>query len=157
MSDHEDAIRRVTFAVRGLVLEVDQYRRTVAARYDISVPGLITLADLRQSGPLTPRAIGNRLGWTTGGVTALVDRLEGGGYVRRAPNPTDRRSVLVHLTDRGRRATARLFARFDDAVARATEESGVNHEQLIVFLEVTAASLGGRNDRHGQRASDRPA
>lgn len=147
MSGSEDDVRRVTFAVRGLVLEIDRYRRTLAAGYDISVPGLITLADLRQSGPLTPRAISDRLGWTTGGVTALIDRLESAGYVRRAPHPTDRRSVLIHLTDRGRRATAKLFARFDDAVARAAHESGVKDEQLIAFLEATAASLGGIRHR----------
>jgi DNA-binding MarR family transcriptional regulator len=40
--------------------------------------------------------------------TSLLDRLERGGLVRRELNPADRRSLLVHITDRGRELTARL-------------------------------------------------
>jgi DNA-binding MarR family transcriptional regulator len=35
----------------------------------------------------------------TGGITGIVDRLERAGYVRRAPHPTDRRSVIVQPKD----------------------------------------------------------
>lgn len=35
-------------------------------------------------------------------ATALVDRLEKGGYVARVPDPSDGRARLVRLTDRGR-------------------------------------------------------
>jgi DNA-binding MarR family transcriptional regulator len=41
-------------------------------------------------------------------LTSLLDRLERAGLVRRAPNPADRRSFLIHLTDRGRELTTRL-------------------------------------------------
>lgn len=40
--------------------------------------------------------------------TSLLDRLERDGLVRREPNPADRRSFLVHLTERGRGLTTRL-------------------------------------------------
>src|ERR671919_2534110 len=40
--------------------------------------------------------------------TSLLDRLERAGLVRRELNPADRRSLLVHITDRGRELTARL-------------------------------------------------
>jgi DNA-binding MarR family transcriptional regulator len=38
---------------------------------------------------------------TVGGTSQAVDRLERDGYCRRVPNPTDRRSSLLELTDRG--------------------------------------------------------
>jgi len=38
---------------------------------------------------------------TSGGVTRIVDRLQGRGLVRRVPHPTDRRSALVELTPTG--------------------------------------------------------
>jgi DNA-binding MarR family transcriptional regulator len=38
---------------------------------------------------------------TSGAMTSRLDRLEGAGLVTRAPDPTDRRGVLVHLTERG--------------------------------------------------------
>jgi DNA-binding MarR family transcriptional regulator len=40
--------------------------------------------------------------------TSLLDRLERDGLVRRELNRDDRRSLLVHITDRGRELTTRL-------------------------------------------------
>jgi DNA-binding MarR family transcriptional regulator len=37
------------------------------------------------------------MGLSSGGVTVALDRLERAGYVRRRPNPSDRRSLLVTL------------------------------------------------------------
>ncbi len=38
---------------------------------------------------------------TTGAMTSRLDRLERAGLIRRAPDPADRRGVLVRLTPRG--------------------------------------------------------
>jgi DNA-binding MarR family transcriptional regulator len=38
---------------------------------------------------------------TTGAMTARLDRLERAGLITRATSPTDRRAVLVRLTERG--------------------------------------------------------
>lgn len=53
-------------------------------------------------GPLTPNEINAHLHLTSGSVTSLVDRLEQRGLVTRGPHPTDRRKVLVAITDAGR-------------------------------------------------------
>lgn len=39
---------------------------------------------------------------TSGSMTSLVDRLEDSGLVARQPHPTDRRGVLLGLTEQGR-------------------------------------------------------
>ena len=46
-------------------------------------------------------------------ATATVDRLEGAGYVRRVPDPTDARARLVVIAERGEEAIK---------IARAAEE-----------------------------------
>ena len=38
---------------------------------------------------------------TTGAMTARLNRLERAGLIRRAPDPADRRGVLIHLTRQG--------------------------------------------------------
>lgn len=53
----------------------------------------LNLLDL--SGPLTSGELAVRTGLTTGATTRLIDRLEKAGYVRRAPDPADRRKVMV--------------------------------------------------------------
>ncbi|WP_327700929.1 MarR family transcriptional regulator [Streptomyces decoyicus] len=59
------------------------------------------LAVLDRAGPVRISAIAAKLGIAARSVTEAVDALERDGLVRRAPDPTDRRAVLVTLTDRG--------------------------------------------------------
>jgi DNA-binding MarR family transcriptional regulator len=60
-----------------------------------------------EPGPLTVKQVAGMTGLTTGSATRLVDRLERGGYVVRAPDPQDRRLVLVTpMAERIARVTA---------------------------------------------------
>lgn len=58
------------------------------------------LADLGE--PLPPNKIAERLIISRASVTSLLDSLERRGYVRRVPHSTDRRMLLIELTDAGR-------------------------------------------------------
>jgi DNA-binding MarR family transcriptional regulator len=62
--------------------------------------------------------IATELGITTGGTSKLVDRIEANGYCRRLPNPEDRRSSLLELTEAGRRLLAEAGKAFDDELQR---------------------------------------
>jgi len=62
--------------------------------------------------------IATELGITTGGTSKLVDRIEANGYCRRLPNPADRRSSLVQLTEAGRRLFTEAGTAFDDELER---------------------------------------
>jgi len=62
------------------------------------------LSALRVAGPpyrLSPTRLGKGLMLSSAGVTSRIDRLERRGFVRRLPDPDDRRGVLVELTDSG--------------------------------------------------------
>ncbi len=67
----------------------------------VSAAGGLVLGILRDGGPLAPSELGARLIVTRATVTGVVDSLERRGFVRRAPNPSDRRSVLVEITPEG--------------------------------------------------------
>jgi len=85
------------------------YRRDVAlARHraafarslgatDVELRALIHLAE---QGELAPSAVADLLDLSSGGTTALIQRLERAGHVARNPHPSDRRSTLVRLTGR---------------------------------------------------------
>jgi DNA-binding MarR family transcriptional regulator len=61
-----------------------------------------TLAIIEGAGePPAPSIIAERLMVTTGSMTSLLDTLERRGLVRREAHPSDRRRLLVHLTDDG--------------------------------------------------------
>lgn len=57
---------------------------------------------LGADGPLTQRRLSEDLRCTPRNVTGLVDALEAAALVRREVHPTDRRAILVTLTDAGR-------------------------------------------------------
>ncbi|MGW2180396.1 MarR family winged helix-turn-helix transcriptional regulator [Streptomyces sp. NPDC001732] len=75
---------------------------------------LYALNTLELAGPMTPGELGTRTGLTTGPTTRLIDRLEQGGYVRRAADPTDRRKVIVEPIGRP--------AGLDEVMAPAREQ-----------------------------------
>lgn len=71
--------------------------------------------------------------------TSLLDRLERDGLVRREPNPADRRSFLVHLTERGRGLTGRLnrlLERLEDDIrARLRRAEAKGFQAVMAAVE----------------------
>jgi DNA-binding MarR family transcriptional regulator len=100
----ESNLRELTQAVRGLAAGADHYRRTIAAALGLSNSAVAAMGHLHHKGPLTPRALAADLALTTGSITALVDRLCEAGYAERTAHPSDRRSLFVALTAKGKRA-----------------------------------------------------
>jgi DNA-binding MarR family transcriptional regulator len=74
-------------------------------RFGIGRGEFDVLATLRRSGEpyaLAPKQLSDSLMLTTGGMTGRLDKLERAGLVVRTPDPGDRRSLRVRLTDAGR-------------------------------------------------------
>ncbi len=58
-------------------------------------------------GPLTQRDLTERLGIQPGSASEIVSKLESGGMIRRTPNPEDRRTMDIQLTEAGREEAVR--------------------------------------------------
>jgi DNA-binding MarR family transcriptional regulator len=74
------------------------------ARHGINVGEFDVLAALRRCGEpyqLSPNQLQNMVLISSGALTNRINRLEMAGLVRRTPDPTDRRGVIVTLTARG--------------------------------------------------------
>jgi DNA-binding MarR family transcriptional regulator len=71
-------------------------------------------------GPLTPTALAARMEMPLSTVLFRSGKLERRGHVERAPNPDDRRSYLLRLSDEGARLLAEARPRFR-ALAEAVE------------------------------------
>lgn len=74
---------------------------------------------------------------TTGAVTAVLDRLESAGYVRRVDDPNDRRRVLVEITEEARRLAHEAYGPIAEAgnelARRFTREQ---LEGILAFLRM---------------------
>jgi DNA-binding MarR family transcriptional regulator len=69
----------------------------------MSMTAISTLGTL-SGGAMRISELAEREGAAQPGMTALVNRLAAAGYVRRAPDPSDGRAILVHLTAEGEQA-----------------------------------------------------
>jgi DNA-binding MarR family transcriptional regulator len=89
----------------------------VFGRFGLTRGEVGMLSALRVAGPahrLSPTQLGRGLMLSSAGVTSRLDRLERRGLVARQPDPSDRRGIIVELTDTG-------LALVDDAVAAKTQ------------------------------------
>ena len=71
-------------------------------------------------GPWTPTALAARMAMPLSTVLFRVRRLEQRGHAERIPNPDDKRSYLVSLTDEGKKLLGQARPRFR-AYAEAVE------------------------------------
>ena len=67
-------------------------------------------------------AVGTALSTAATTTTTLVDRLEQRGLVRRVRDTTDRRKVLVEMTEEGWRRTHEFYAPLAERGARMLEQ-----------------------------------
>ena len=102
------------------------------------------LWELHQIGPSTQQRLAAALKVSPRNVTGLVDALEAGGFVQRRPHPTDRRALLVTLTDLGSRTTADMETDRQQAARQLVADLGQDElEQFSRSLDLVADRLNG--------------
>ena len=75
---------------------------------DITQSQVFTLLALEEQSPCRLSELSQRLKISAPTVTGLVDRLEKLQYLKRIPDPTDRRAIQVDLTDKGNKVIKKL-------------------------------------------------
>ncbi|MGW2723855.1 MarR family winged helix-turn-helix transcriptional regulator [Streptomyces sp. NPDC001492] len=94
----------VVHLLRAATVELALHSARFASRngmHPTDVRALIALMDASRAGEeMTAGRLGTALGLNSAGTTALVDRLERAGHVRRLRDPRDRRKVVIEVTER---------------------------------------------------------
>jgi len=111
MSYANDMTERTTTDDAGLAselrLSVMRLRRRLVGERDpeneLSIGAMAVLAGLEINGDMTLGALAQRERVQPPSMTRTVNCLEQGGYVSRLPSETDRRQVVISLTDKGLR------------------------------------------------------
>src|SRR5579883_2366152 len=98
--------RLIRQSIAGSIL----FNQSVADRFQLRLTDMQCLNILDLLGPVTPGKLAECTGLTTGGVTVMLDRLEKAKFVKREPNPSDRRSLLIRVNPRRVRQVNALYA-----------------------------------------------
>lgn len=133
-------------------------QKDLAAAFDgtpLTTSRVHCLWELSRLGPSTQATLASALEVTPRTVTSLVDALESSGYAERRPHPTDRRAVLVALTELGR-TTMTTMAREREQLATdlvgdldpgRLEDLAADLARIVERLERLMAAAGREAER----------
>jgi DNA-binding MarR family transcriptional regulator len=138
---------RIREALLRHALAAAEHRVLLGRLLGLAESDVLAVQHLAREGRMTPSALGARLHLTSGGTTALVQRLERAGHLERHPNPDDRRSVLVALSpgvqQRAGAALAPYVAELDRLVAMLSDDERATVERFL-------SAVAGAGTRHAE-------
>ncbi|KUN95026.1 MarR family transcriptional regulator [Streptomyces resistomycificus] len=142
---------RVVHQLRAITVELDLLGAEFAQRnglHPTDVRALICLLDAARADTLaTPGWLGRQLGLNSAGTTALVDRLERLGHVRRTRDSRDRRRVLLEVDDQAVALGQSFFGPLITEVVAATRAfSGTELATVERFLQNVREAVAEQRD-----------
>jgi MarR family transcriptional regulator, organic hydroperoxide resistance regulator len=98
MNSKQELEQKVFAAARVQGTSAVLFRNAIGRKLGLNVADSECLSFLGIKGTATPTELARYTGLTTGSTTAMLDRLEKSGFIRRRPNPKDRRGVIVEIS-----------------------------------------------------------
>lgn len=108
---------RVLAAVRRINRATDLHSRRLLRRFGITGPQLLVLREIGARGELSGSALARAVSVSLPTATEITARLEARGLVTRRRRSSDRRQVVVSLTDQGRRILGMAPSPLQDSFA----------------------------------------
>ena len=120
MSDPITSERQLADTVISVAAHVEAELEEALAEYRLSRPSFLVLDALERAEghTLNQRELVSALRRTSGTLSVRLGRLERARMITREPDPENRRSVTVTLTDRGRELVVRARPGYDERAAR---------------------------------------
>lgn len=153
----------VGLPITGRILRLAQYvtsgREHCLAEFGLTVADFDVLATLRRRAgaePVNVRDLQHAMMLSSSGVTKRLDRLEAAQLIERHPDPSDRRGVLIKLSEAGLDLIDRAVVAITDVESGAVADaigSDEERRQLENGLRrmLTAHERPGGHHRTGER------
>ncbi|MDR7317520.1 MarR family transcriptional regulator [Brevibacillus nitrificans] len=122
----------VGFLINNTGRSMTRFLTSAFSHLDVTTEQWSVLKSLEEEDRLTIKELSSRVGKDQANVTRISDLLERKGYLVRQPNPEDKRSSLVCLTEAGREITKQLIP-IDEHVHEVALR-GISEEE-IAFLK----------------------
>lgn len=126
-----------------------RFMRLSLAATDLSGEEYALYSYLYANGPRSLSQAARDLGWPVTTLSTMLAPLVERGQLARSPNPADRRSRLLALTDAGRERLEAAIPGFTAAyraLLRQLDEDGVDVESVFGSLEALKGSVERVND-----------
>jgi DNA-binding MarR family transcriptional regulator len=120
------------------------YDDEVGRRFGLNAAERHCIAVLAAKGPQSASAVARHVRLTPAAVTALLDRLEGRGYLRRRPDPDDRRRILVEAAEATETVTRDAYQPIAEAGARLLDRFSREELETVLRFVLGAEELQRR-------------
>jgi len=122
---------RTNVAARDYGIQMTLYRNIIFEKLGVNVTDMECLGFLFSKRIASPTELSKYTGLTSGATTAMLDRLEKGGFIERRPNPEDRRGTLIVLAKSGAEKVAAWYAPVGKAQEQLISDYSEKELQLI--------------------------
>jgi DNA-binding MarR family transcriptional regulator len=143
-SEREDLVRKLLEASRALSTETVMFHTAISEQRGLSTIEAKATDYLARFGPLTPKQLTQHSGLAPASVTALIDRLERKGVVKRTRHPQDRRKVLIELEQTYLKQAPPYWDYLISQARRLYERYSDEQLRLIVEYTTEAAQITHR-------------
>jgi DNA-binding MarR family transcriptional regulator len=130
MQNPQSVEERIARSLRRIARALDLHSRALLHMHGLTVPQLATLVEIERMQPVPAGKLAGEVQLGSATLTGILDRLEERGLVCRTRNTGDRRSVLLSLTEEGRRlflsAPSQLSGLFRQRLAQLAEWEQTN-------------------------------
>src|ERR1700722_11299555 len=137
----------VVLEIRKFIAASIFFNAQAAEKAGLGLTDMQLLHMLQLYGPSTPSRLA---GWTrlsSGGITVALARLEKAGYLRRVPNPEDRRSLLITLIPSRLRKIAAMYEGVEAETRRMLALLPPSDLEAVVRFFETMRAVGVDGDK----------
>ena len=104
-------------------------------KFDMTLPRFELLSALdRVADGLTMGELSRWLMVSKGNVTGIAERLSEDGFIVREPTPTDRRSFVVTLTDKGRKAYKEMELEYEQLLEKLFDDLSPDDSDMFTGM-----------------------
>lgn len=132
--DHGLLPELIGYNLRKAQIAVFQNFQSAVAPYDITPGQFGVLILIRENTGLSQSELGTAVGIDRSTMVAVIDRLEGRGWVVRAPSPSDRRSYALELSPEGERLVEELIPKVRAHERQMARDLSKEQQQQLIDL-----------------------
>jgi len=130
-SEGQTNSHEIIMSLRRLSSRTVLFQQHAAHALGVSPTDLKTIDILNETGPITAGELGHYTGLTTGTITALIDRMENAGFVKREKDPNDRRRVIIVPLSERREEVKAIYRSVSNATAELLSQYSEAELKLI--------------------------
>lgn len=133
MVKSKEALKALTVMLRAAQSVQDVLKQDMI-KYGLNPTEFMVLELLTSKGEQPIQQIGKKILLSSSSMTYVIDKLEKKGYLKRKPDPKDRRVIMACVTDKGKTFMEDSFPKHEESITEMF--SVLTEEELEEFVSL---------------------